>query len=82
MNDYLTTRQISEALGISQGCVLTHIYKGHLPSIVFGNSRAVLRNDLEEFKRNYGANGFAVGRPRKLNRLIEVATGQDILTTG
>ena len=59
MNEYLTTQQAADFLGMSRGQLIFYIRQGSLSATKFGSQYAIKEEDVRSFHRN------PIGRPRK-----------------
>ena len=62
--------------------VFNHIYRGNLPYVKKWNHYYVLETDFVEWLKKYKSGDFKQGVRKNRDKLVETATGKDILTTG
>lgn len=65
IDGYLTTAQAAEILGVSLGRVRQLIANGTIKSEKLGNTRLMLKAEVDKYLSNRGGAGWPKGKPRK-----------------
>ncbi len=64
MDEYLTTAEVAERLGVSHVRVRQFVSQGRIPSILKGKTRLIRASDVHLIESR-GPGGWPKGKPRK-----------------